>query len=114
MEFIPVTPEEAQSVAVAMNALHGMVNAMDTLAGEEDSARRTANRIAEVTHLTGDRLGELMASNPNLTDERIAELGHLFRDGHFFRNTVDAPSTTSANAESPPGDVQDGDAPTGG
>ena len=76
----PITP------AVQLNMLHQIVNAMGSLAGEEDPARRTsaqnlnasAERIAEVTRLTGDRLGELMASNPNMTDERLAELNRLF------------------------------------
>jgi len=51
------------------------------------AARRTpqnlqmsAEEIASATRLTGERLGELMASNPNMSDERLAELGRHFAD----------------------------------
>ena len=68
------TPNEAQSVAAAVGMMHGLVNAMGILAGEAETPPTTT------AGLTGDRLGELMASNPRLSDERLAELGHLFRD----------------------------------
>ena len=68
------TPNQAQSVAAAVGMVQGIVNAMGILADEEDPPPTTT------AGLTGDRLGELMASNPRLTDGRIAELGHLFRD----------------------------------
>ena len=35
---------------------------------------------AEPGHLTDDRLAELIASSPRISDERLAELSHLFRD----------------------------------
>ena len=51
------------------------------------AARRTpqnlqmsAEEIAAATRLTGERLGELMASNPNMSEERLAELNRHFGD----------------------------------
>ena len=86
MEFVQLTPEEAQFNAAAVASMHGLVAAMGML------AEGMAPPPAATTGLTSDRLGELMASDPNITDERLAELGHLFRD-------------------SPPGNVPDPDAP---
>ena len=36
---------------------------------------------AEPWRLTDDRLAELIASNPRISEERLAELNHLFREG---------------------------------
>ena len=40
----------------------------------------SAEEIAAATRLTGERLGELMASNPNMTEGRLAELNRHFGD----------------------------------
>ena len=53
MEFEQLTPEEAQielqneSFATALNTLHRVVNAMGSMAGEGDPARRTAEVITD-------------------------------------------------------------------
>ena len=40
----------------------------------------SAEEIAAATRLTGERLGELMASNPSMSEERLAELNRHFGD----------------------------------
>ena len=54
--------------------MHGIVNAMGILAGEEDAPPTTT------AELTGDRLGELIESNPSITEGRLAELSRLARE----------------------------------
>ena len=81
--------------------MHGIVNAMGILAGEEDAPPTTT------AELTGDRLGELMASNPRLTDERIAELGHLFRDAPP-RDVPDPAQVPAALSDGVPDDYEPG------
>ena len=70
----PSSPQEAQSVAAAVGMMHGLLDAMSILATDAGAPHPSMDGEAD------DRLAELKASNPRISDERLPELSHLFRD----------------------------------